>query len=145
MQHGWKERDAPRAFERSVRAVEMARELAGLDRDRYGLDLGKALDGLAVDYLGLGDYEEAVALEEEAILFLRVAKDRSRNAEEDLAVALSNQAIGVMDVGCLDQARETLGEARAIYNRIERSGVVRFQAIRAKLRELESRLSEGQD
>lgn len=131
--------DAERAMQLSERAVELARELAGFDPEEYGFSLGKALDGLAVDYMLRGDFRKAVTLEEEAVTLLETSA-RAGGAE-DLASALINQSSSLMQLGSTNRAKERLAQAAAIYAKIEADGVVRFPWMLTNLRVLEGRLN----
>jgi tetratricopeptide (TPR) repeat protein len=131
--------NAERAMQLSERAVDLARELAGFDPEQYSFDLGKALDGLAVDYLLRKDFQRAVALEEEAIALLQTSG--RVDSAEDVATALINQTSGLMRMGATKRAKERLAQAGAIYGKIEEAGVVRFPWMLRNLRLLEEALN----
>ncbi|MEX0289936.1 MAG: hypothetical protein AB3N14_12575 [Flavobacteriaceae bacterium] len=128
------------AMEISVMAVELSRELAIINPDEYNFDLGKSLDGLAVDHLAIGNYEVAIEMEEEAIELIRSQAIKNPTNNEDLAAALINQALGMIEVNDNENAVKNIIEAKKIYTELIEQNKVRFTHMIQLLKNCEVKL-----
>ncbi len=94
---------------RLTEAVEPLREVVEIDRKLDSRNLGVSLANLSIVLQHLGHYRETLALQEEAIAFLR-----QRNLQYELTIGLTNYAITLGELGYTSKSLPPLQEALSL-------------------------------
>ncbi|MGE4292515.1 MAG: tetratricopeptide repeat protein, partial [Desulfovibrio sp.] len=139
--------DTPGALKAIQEAVDIRRELAKQDPERFRPDLARSLNNLSNRLAASGDNQGALKVIQEAVdIYRELAKQDPERFRPDLASSLNNLSVRLAESGKHDAALQSIQEAVDIRRELAKQDSARFRPDLARsLINLSLRLAESVD